>query len=78
MTYKIQTLEKFTIYKIQALEKVTTGNIQALRILPNENNKNVTNKIQALKNSLIKIIKTYRHIKGFRTESTPPSHYEIE
>lgn len=63
MTYKIQTLEKLTIYKIQALEKVTTGNIQALQILPNENNKNVTNKIQALKNLSIKIIKTYRHIK---------------
>lgn len=78
MTYKIQTLENLTIYKIQALEKVTTGNIQALQILPNENNKNVTNKIQALKSLLIKIIKTYRHIKKFRTVSTPPSHYETE
>lgn len=78
MTYKIQTLEKLTIYKKQALEKVTTDNIQALQILPNENNKTVTDKIQALENLLIKIIKAYRHIKEFRTESTPPLHYEIE
>lgn len=75
MAYKILTLEKLAIYKIQALEKVTTDNIHVLQTLPNKNNKNVTDKIQASENLLIKI---FRHRQKFRAESTPPLHYEIE